>query len=874
MNKKRMFFLCSLCLSISIEMAAQSLATTLSNDATSDDAVTALFKKKSSKKKAGKKQEVKPAAAAPQQQGQQEVTGPVDSTIRPIVTSKESMFQVSKDKDNWFFTIPDSLLGRLILAVTRYTATPSAHHEYGGEEVREQTVYFEMSPNGKHLFLKSNILYSKADTLDAISEAVRNSTVDPIIQSFKLEPGAPKGHYKINVTQFLLSENCFSLTNQHRQRLGVGGMMQGGASYIESVHSYPINVEVKTIRTYGGGDRLPAALISNAVTLGLNTSFLLLPKEPMRARIFDPRVGYFTDDYNVFTDNDQKMTNKRFVTRWRLEPKDEDIEKMKNGELVEPKKQIVYYIDPATPKQWRPYLIAGINDWNAAFEQAGFKNAIVGKEWPDSAKDMSLEDARFAVVRYLASPIANAYGPHVHDPRSGEIIESHVGWYHNVMTLVHDWYMIQTGNVDPKARSAKFDEELMGQLIRFVSSHEIGHTLGLRHNFGSSSTVPVEKLRDKEWVRIHGHTPSIMDYARFNYVAQPEDGMTEEELFPRINDYDKWAIQWGYTPIFDATDSESDRFFLNKITTDSLNRNHRLWWGDGEGYRDDPRRQTEDLGDDPILASEYGIKNLKAEIPHLQEWNYWGNDIRESNLSNVYGEIIGQFVRYCNHVARYINGTYYEVKGPDQDGAKYQPTPREREKTVLGFFEKHVFNAPTWLIDVPYIDRIQSDKESVMERVARFAINTLSSSYNLQRMNSNYPVQEYLPELTQMVFKELDNNSQPVTRYRRYLQRCLVNSLTSNFNQFKNHDPSDQLAITLHALKDLQKKAKAAAITQKDAITKAHYEQIVDQIERAFAMTSSGGPSAAMPMRIVIGANEAEPRYEPCWPTQNILDEQ
>ncbi|MFA6820180.1 MAG: zinc-dependent metalloprotease [Bacteroidaceae bacterium] len=810
---------------------------------TSQDDVTSQVQVKNVSKNASKEKKQKdnkatlPVANATDKSKQP--LGPVNQNIRQIVSNKESMFQVSKENDNWFFTIPDSLIGRLFLAVTRFTTTPAGYGKYGGEELREQTVYFEVSPDGKNLFLKSDIIYSKADTLDAINKAVNNSTSNPIIQSFKLETGAPANHYKINVGNFLLSENSFSLDKETKQNLGIAAMMGDGASYVESVHSYPINVEVKTVRTYfSNSDRLPSADVTNTISLGLNTSYLLLPKEPMRARIFDPRVGYFTDDYFVFSDNQQKLQRKQFVTRWRLEPKPEDVEKMKHGEFVEPKKQIVYYIDPATPKQWRPYLIAGVNDWNKAFEQAGFKNAIVAKEWPDSNKDMSLEDARFAVIRYLASPIANAYGPQVHDPRSGEILESHVGWYHNVMTLVHDWYTIQAANVDKRARSAKFDDELMGQLIRFVSSHEIGHTLGLRHNFGSSSTVPVEKLRDKAWVAVHGHTPSIMDYARFNYVAQPEDSMSENELFPRINDYDKWAIQWGYSPIWKATDSESDRFFLSQITTDSLHANRRLWWGDGEGYRKDPRRQTEDLGDDAVKASEYGIRNLKAEIPHLQKWSYWGNDTEDQNLKNIYNELVGQFLRYCGHVMRYISGNYVDIKSPDEPGDVYSQTPRDKEKAVLPFFNRNIFTAPTWLIDVPYINRISDNKEALMERLGEFVVSNLTNANILENLNSNYPVQEYLPELTQMLFKELYTN-QPVSTYRRFLQRTFVNNLTGYFNSAKINKGSDALAYTLLTLKELNKRAKAASTTSGDNMTRAHYIQISDQIERALNQNGS-----------------------------------
>lgn len=784
-------------------------------------------------KKPATKVTVRPVA--PQTNNKEEKPlGPVNPNIRPVVSDKNSMFQITKENNDWFFMVPDTLVGRLLLAVTRFTTTPAGFSQYGGEQVRQQTVYFEMAPDGKSLFLKSSILYNKADTLDAIHQAVSNSSADPIIQAFKLLPGAPKDHYKINVGDFLLSDNSFSLDKQAKGAMGIGIMM-GGSSYIESVHSYPINVEVKTVRTFmSNADRLPASYATSVVSLGLNTSFVLLPKEPMRARIFDPRVGYFTDDYYVFSDHEQKVKNKRFITRWRLEPKTEDIEKMKRGELVEPKKQIVYYIDPATPKQWRPYLIAGINDWNKAFEQAGFKNAIAGKEWPDSNKDMSLEDARFAVIRYLASPIANAYGPQVHDPRSGEIIESHVGWYHNVMTLVHDWFIIQTANVDKRARNAKFDEELMGQLIRFVSSHEIGHTLGLRHNFGSSSTVPVEKLRDKAWVAVHGHTPSIMDYARFNYVAQPEDGMTEEELFPRINDYDKWAIQWGYSPEWNATDAESDRFFMSRLAADSLQSNPRLWWGDGEGYRFDPRRQTEDLGDDAVKASEYGIKNLKAEIPHFQEWSYWGDDTSESNLRSLYENCANQLLRYCGHVVRNLFGFYVNTKTPDDKGDVYQQTPREKEKSVLPFFERHFFNAPTWIVDVPYINRILDNKEAYMEKLASSVMANLAGGYILEHLNSNYPVQEYLPELSGMVFKEL-NTKKSVTPYRRNLQRALVENLTDYFNSNKTNAGSDALAYTLLTLKNLKQRMLSASASGADAMTRAHYAQLADQIDRSLS---------------------------------------
>ena len=359
----------------------------------------------------------------------------------------------------------------------------------------------------------------------------------------------------IDVTDFFKGDNQpVSLDPSTKRRYNLGGI-SSERSYISFIHTFLLNTEVRTVKTFSsspspGGIQfgptssvtLPAAEATGAVTIELNNSFIMLPVIPMRKRLYDPRVGYFASEYTVYSDDQQKVQTATFIHHWRLEPRDEDTAAWKRGELVEPKKPIVYYIDPATPKNWRPYLIEGINDWRAAFEKAGFKNAIIGKEWPEHDSTMSLEDARFSVIRYFASDIENAYGPNIADPRTGEILESHVGWYHNVMQLVHDWYMIQVAAVDPRARSMKFDDSLMGELIRFVSSHEIGHTLGLRHNMGSSSMTPVEKLRDKAWVEAHGHTASIMDYARFNYVAQPEDHIGPAGLYPRIGEYDRWAI--------------------------------------------------------------------------------------------------------------------------------------------------------------------------------------------------------------------------------------------------------------------------------------------------------------------------------------------
>ena len=489
---------------------------------------------------------------------------------------------------------------------------------------------------------------------------------------------------------------------------------------------------------------------------------------------------------------------------------------MRRGELVEPVKPIVYYIDPATPKQWRKYLIAGVNDWQKAFEKAGFKNAIYALEWPEGKDSvMSMEDARFSVIRYLASPIANAYGPHVSDPRTGEILESHICWYHNVMSLVHDWYMVQASSIDEAARKMHYDEELMGQLIRFVSSHEVGHTLGLRHNFGASSSVPVEKLRDKAWVEEHGHTPSIMDYARFNYVAQPEDGMTQHEIFPRINDYDMWAIQWGYTPMLDAENEEADyRALQSLFEKEGVANNPRLWWGDGETDQDDPRRQTEDLGDDAVKASEYGILNLKREIVKLPEWTRSEDDIYNENLRSMYDEILDQFQRYNGHVINNIGGQLENFKTIDEQGDVYRPQPREKQMKAMQYVERHIFNEPVWLRNVPYAKRLEADPNNLTRYVATRNITRLIN--RLYSLNDLYKADEYLADLSRMIMK--DATQANLTPYRKTLQTQYVNTLISHLNNSKRPE-------VLQALKQLQKRLAAGstahAVALKDAIDRA-----------------------------------------------------
>ena len=796
---------------------------------------------------------------------------PYKEIITDKAVSKKGLFTVHKVDDKYYFEVHDSIMGREILAVTRYVRIAGGGGKYGGEEVNTQSIKLEKGPSN-NVFLRVVTLISTADSSNTISRAVKNSNLDPIGYSFPISAvSKDSSGVVLDVSDFFKGDNqIVSLDPNDKRQFNLTALLPD-RSYIQSISTFPINTEIKTVKTYSassgggfpgisipgsGGASLPAALRAGVVTIELNTSMLLLPNVPMNRRLFDSRVGYFADRFVVYSDQQQAVENQTFAVRWRLEPKPEDMEKYKRGELVEPAKQIVYYIDPATPKQWVKPLIDGINDWQVAFEKAGFKNAIVGKEWPVNDPTMSLEDARFSVIRYFASDIENAYGPQVHDPRSGEILESHIGWYHNVMKLLHDWYMVQTAAVDPKARKMKFDDELMGQLIRFVSSHEVGHTLGLRHNMGSSSKTPVENLRNKAWVEANGHTASIMDYARFNYVAQPEDNISQIGLFPHIGDYDKWAIEWGYRYTGEG-DVEKDKKINNKWIVDRLAANPRIWFG-GEGMNQDPRAQTEDLGDNSMKASEYGIKNLKRILTALPEWTKEEAD-RYENLSDMYGQVVGQFSRYMGHVTKNIGGVQETFKSVEQSGDIYEPTPKATQKEAVAFLNKQLFQTPEWLLDKNILNKITSPTS--LERVQSIQTSVLNNVLDAQRLfrlvaannrfgASTYRIDELLEDVRKGVWSELASG-QAIDSYRRNLQKAHVEKLidlitpaTSNativqlggrggFTLPVNTRNTDVNSAARGELRTLLRDATAGAAKTTDKLSKYHLQDVSDRIKNA-----------------------------------------
>ncbi|OCX52055.1 hypothetical protein BEL04_11150 [Mucilaginibacter sp. PPCGB 2223] len=787
---------------------------------------------------------------------------------KDIITAKAKttvgLFTVHKIEDKVYFEIADSILNRDILIVSRLAKAgadmrnTTAMTGYAGDELNQTVVRFEQGPNNK-LFIRE-LSYSERskDSTQAMFKAVSNSNVQPIalafdVKAYKKDSLTHRQTAVIDMTDIINGDNDLFFFGSAKGKFGVGAY-QADKSYLLDVKTFPINTEIKTVKTYframgnamqstnGVAAPVPQGT-PKPVTVELNTSIVLLPQIPMQARYADDRVGYFSSDYTDFDINQQGIKRVSVIERWRLEPKDADIEKYKKGELVEPKKPIVIYIDPETPAKWVPYLIQGINDWRAAFERAGFKNAIIGKTAPTPQEDpnWSLDDARNSALVYKPSSIPNASGPHITDPRSGEVIETHINWYHNIMKLVHDWYFVQAGAIDPKARKMQFDDELMGQLIRFVSSHEVGHTLGLLHNFGSSSSTPVEKLRDKAWVEANGHTPSIMDYARFNYVAQPEDNISEIGIFPRIGEYDKWAIEWGYKLIPEAKNADQEIPILNKwIIAKSADR--RYWFG-SENNTEDPRMQSEDIGDNAMKASDYGIKNLKRIMLHLPEWTRQDNESYEE-LQNMHEQVFNQFSRYIGHVLKNVGGRYVDSKSVEQAGAVYSVVPAATQKEAMDFLNRQVFTPPLWVVDKRILDYTGSSPIEIITSLQESALVRLFNGTRINRMlaaeamdPTTYKVTDMFNDLDKYIWTELVTKK-PISIYRRNLQRSHLDKICAIVKPATTLviRGSDLNSIAKAELIHLRVKIRRALPAIHDTQTRDHLNDMLGKIDAALTI--------------------------------------
>lgn len=781
---------------------------------------------------------------------------PYAQVITPKAKSSFGFLTVHKVDNNYFFEIPDSMLNRDILIVNRISKAPTSRQKsrvgYPGDILGSKVIRFENKDN-KRILVREYSYRERSENKDGMFQSVRNSNTQPIVANFGIETikkDSLTRNYVINVSVFLQKENpLFSFDADSKEYIGLLNMV-GEGTYIDTLKAFPKNIEISTTVTYQskkgmsnvgfletGSPRIP-------LTYELNSSMVLLPEVPMKARLFDPRVGYFTVGYTDFDSNPQGIEYKKLITRWRLEPKDEAA--YLRGELVEPKKPIIIYIDPATPKKWVPYLIQGVNDWQVAFEKAGFKNAIYALEAPTDDPSWSLEDARHSAIVYKPSDIPNASGPHINDPRTGEILETHINWYHNVMSLLRDWYMIQAGTIDEAARKMQLDDELMGQLIRFVSSHEVGHTLGLRHNFGSSHTVPVEKLRDKAWVEANGHTPSIMDYARFNYVAQPEDGITRAGIFPRIGIYDKWSIEWGYRWLPQFQTPEDEVAFSNQSIIEKLKTDVRYTFGT-ESDPNDPRNQSEDLGDDSMLASLYGIKNLKRIVPQILTWSYEPNK-SYAGAGEIYSGVVSQFNRYLGHVTKNVAGIYSNSITVEQtDEIAREFVPANIQKRAIAFLNEQLFTTPEWLIDRQLMEKAKILPVNVICSLQSGVLARLINKNTLDKMSENeilngkkaYTSAQMFNDLKKVIWSNLGQSD----IYKRSMQKAYVENLINLLDKKGNADKnasgkrpaySEAPAIAHGQLTELKRLATSAA-SMTSGTAKGHYQNLITLIDTALS---------------------------------------
>ena len=772
-------------------------------------------------------------------------------TIPPGAEKSEGLFNVYQTANSIFYEIPEEMLGRNMVILSRIARTAEGLGWGGDRLAPQQIVKWERRDD--KILLRGVTYNQTADAGLPVYQAVQNSSFPVVIEAFDIQE-ARDGSYIIDVSHLYLQDSrLFGLQNRHRQQYSVRSL-DSNRSFLEFVKTFPENIEVRTVLTYNA-DNPPSQQRTGTISLEVNHSMLLLPEEPMRPRLFDQRVAMISISQTDYGDEAQFSKNNRFVTRFRLEPSDE--EAYLRGELVEPKKPIVFYIDPATPEEWRPYFIQGINEWQTAFEEAGFKNAIRAEMAPENDPDFSMLDARYSVVRYVASPVhsANA-GPDVIDPRSGETIRAHINMHHNVMKRLHWWSMSQTGPRNPEVQKAHISKEEMGEYLRYVISHELAHALGYPHNQRGNTAYDVEDLRDPEFTREFGNSASIVGRTRFNYVAQPEDG--DVRVHRSVGEYDSWAIKWGYSYLPQYETPEEEKELLNQWVLERADDPAMQF---GYGNSDfDPTQTTESIGNDWVAASEYGMKNLHRVIPSLLTWMYEEGESYDE-VKMRYMQMFVHWGRMTERVITAIGGSREELKHFGQEGPVYRALSREEQQRSMAFLDEHLFATPTWLINTELIRKFEH--VGTVERIRWYqttGLNALLSPHRLERLVENHALMgdetygpaEMLDDLRESIWKEL-NGSVEIDTYRRNLQRAWLDRMEYLLTEATANAPtppgdyrpdvgmenlrtefhiqqSDIRPLVLEQLKTLAADAERALGNTNDRYTRTHLDYVIMRV--------------------------------------------
>jgi hypothetical protein len=814
---------------------------------------------------------------------------PYDRVITKEATTDEGIFAVHRIKDRIYYEIPRDRLGTAFLWVSQIART-TLGAGYGGQAAGNRVVKWER--RGDRVLLRAVSYDVVADAKAPIAKAVEAANYDPIVMAFNIEALGKDDAPVIEVTRLFTSDVPeFS----GRTRVGARAFDQS-RSFVERAVSFPENIEVEAIHTYnnppqdnaagGRGGPPPApggrggapTLATGSHSVVMHYSMVLLPATPMQPRLFDERVGYFSTRQMDYSQEEHRAPVRRFITRWRLEKKDP------NAALSEPVKPIVYWIDPATPAKWVPYLKKGVESWQPAFEAAGFKNAIIAKDAPSTEQDpdWSPEDARYSVIRWLPSTIENASGPHIHDPRTGEILETDIQFYHNVMNLARDWYFVQAGPLDPRAKTLPLPDTLMGDLIQYVAAHEVGHTLGFQHNMKASSMYPAARVRDPKWVKENGHTPTLMDYSRFNYVAQPEDNIAAADLIPKIGPYDKWATMWGYKPIPGATTPDAEKKTLDEWARQQDTTPWLRFSTEGAAGTD-PGEMTEAVGDEDAVASTtLGIKNLERVAGMLLSATTTRAGDPFDDLEEIYGRVLGQWSLEMNHVAAIVGGFHSQQKHIGQAGVRFELIPRLKQEAAVRFLVDNAFRAPKWVLNEDILRRIEP--VGVLDRIEASqtrVLNSLLSSSRVLRLveqdaldgSAAYAPLDFLADVRRGVWSEIYGPATaPIDAYRRNLQRAYVDTLSSRINGAQAQS-DDARAFFRGELRTLDRDVESAIARQPERATLLHLQDIRMEIARALDPAVKAAP-AGLGARGTTSFDEWE--YDPassgdsCWPDYTI----